>query len=90
VKTFRRGVRLGSPESRELGDIRGFRTETAFDERRKRILMLRAEGGLVNPGRHPLLESHPTALSGSAEPRRAYTRPLPHIRQANSHVVQPD
>ena len=58
------------------------------DERRKRKLMIRAEGGLVNPYRSSLLESHIAALSGDPEPRRARTCPLPHIRQANVHVME--
>jgi len=35
--------------------------------------MIRAEGGLVNPYRSSLLESHIAALSGDPEPRRAHT-----------------
>ena len=50
--------------------------------------MIRAEGGLVNPYRSSLLEGHIAALSGDPEPRRARTCPLPHIRQANVHVMQ--
>ncbi len=58
------------------------------DERRKRISMIRAEGGLVNPYRSSLLESHIAALSGDPEPRRDRTRSLPHIRQVNAHVME--
>ena len=53
-------VQLGGPEPGLLGD-----------ERRKRKLMIRAEGGLVNPYRSSLLEGYYATLSGDPEPRRA-------------------
>jgi len=83
VESFRLGVRLGSPEKPGTwGHPPLPNGSQAFDERRRRNLILRAEGGLVNP-RPPLLEGYITTLSGGAEPRRisrndclTYGRPM--------------
>jgi hypothetical protein len=75
-KTFRRGVRLGSPDSRELGDIRRSRTGTAFDERRKRTSILRAGGGSVNPRCH--CSRAISLLSGDLDPGARHATTASH------------
>ena len=63
----------------------GAREGLLGDERRKRIPIIRARGGLVNPYRSSMLEDNRTALSGDAEPRRATrTRCLTYGRPTRS------
>lgn len=62
-------------------------TSLLGDERRKRNSIIRAEGGLVNPYRSSLLESHiRCSLRRPRTPARFHGT-LPHIRQANVHVT---
>jgi hypothetical protein len=69
-------VRLGGPEPGLLGDVR-----------RKRILMIRAEGGLVNPIGRPCSRAIYRSLRRPRTPARLRGS-LPHIRQANVLATQ--
>jgi len=73
-------VRLGGPEPGLLGDVR-----------RKRISIIRAEGGLVNPYRSTATQS--LCSRAIYRPLRRPRTParlrgsLPHIRQVNVHAT---
>ena len=68
---------LGARKAGNLGTSAGPEREPRFDERRKRILILRAGGGLVNPSLS-LLEGRFTAPSGDLDPGARYATTASH------------